>query len=177
MSKNKGLGKLLLLTGFGALLMAACHKEPIPEPQPAPENDTTTVVPTDTIPTDTIPTDTITQWRTWVLDWDWSHDLDTNLINQYIADPSTKKIIFNLLPDGASTAFHPRNFHRRFNYMEKYWFHTVLNDNKRKKPELIGSGTIFVNRVGGLIFPTPKIMFLWVWQKLIAPEPYHLDLV
>lgn len=60
--------------------------------------------------------------------------------------------------------------------MEKYWFHTVSNDNKRKKPELTGNGTIFVNRVGGLIFPTPKIMFLLVWQKLIAPEPYHLDL-
>ena len=54
---------------FGALLMAACHKDPIPNPQPAPENDTTTVVPTDTIPTDTVPTDTITQWRKIIIYW------------------------------------------------------------------------------------------------------------
>jgi hypothetical protein len=59
----------MFLIGILLLVANACHKEPIPEPQPAPENDTTTVVPTDTIPTDTIPTDTITQWRKIMIYW------------------------------------------------------------------------------------------------------------
>ncbi|MBP5485715.1 MAG: hypothetical protein J6Y07_03355 [Alphaproteobacteria bacterium] len=89
-NKLKKTNLILWLAGLMAIANA-CHKEPIPEPQPAPENDTTTVV-----PTDTIPTDTITQWRKIIIYWPGlaftGHPPSKDTIRYWLNQPDVKDV-------------------------------------------------------------------------------------
>ena len=148
MKRGKRINLVLWLAALMGMAVA-CHKvEPLPEPTPEPTpTDTIPTTPTDTVPTN--PDDTITEWRDWVIDWDWHNQPDTNLIKQYIADPSTRQIILNLLPDDYSAGFSPIMFNQ-------------IRRNMKKKafidPKVIGNGTIFVGGGGAHLPDADTVM-------------------
>ena len=139
MKRGKRINLVLWLAALMGVAVA-CHKvDPLPEPTPEPTpTDTIPTTPTDTVPTN--PDDTITEWRDWVIDWDWHNQPDTNLVNQYVDDPSSRKIILNLLPDNYSAGFSPYTFNMIHRNMKKFYF--------SKSSNLIGTGTIFVDSGG-----------------------------
>ena len=128
MRKQK-INRVLLLAALMAFV-TACKKAPTPN-QPNQ------------------PTDTVTQWRDWTIDWDWRNTPDLNLVKQYAADPSTRMIILNLLPDGCSTTFYPYVFSQARRNMENKCFSIYPG-------HIIGNGTIFVSRWGGAHLPNPN---------------------
>lgn len=129
MRKQK-INHVLLLAALMAFA-TACKKEPTPN-----QNSNQ-------------PTDTVTQWRDWTIDWDWRNAPDKNLIKQYAADPSTRMIILNLLPDGCSTTFYPCIFNKGLRNLENKFFSIYPG-------HIIGKGTIFVDRWGGAHLPDPN---------------------
>lgn len=127
MRKQK-INRVLLLAALMAFA-TACKKAPTPN-QPNQ------------------PTDTVTQWRDWTIDWDWRNTPDLNLVKQYAADPSTRMIILNLLPDARSTSFYPSIFNEALTNLENKFFSIYPG-------HIIGNGTIFVDRWGGAHLPDP----------------------
>ena len=100
------------------------------------------------------PTDTVTQWRDWTIDWDWRNAPDRNLIRQYAADPSTRMIILNLLPDARSTSFCPSIFNEALTNLENKFFSIYPG-------HIIGNGTIFVSRWGGSPSQSQRRRYQW----------------
>ena len=126
MEQKYKIGKVLSLAGLMAIANA-CGKDPEPTPEPEP------IVPT----------------KDWVIDWDWENAPDTNLIKQYANDPTTRTIILNLQPSVISRSFYPRTFNQACNNLEIKFFSISPNNMK-------GSGTIFVNEMGGAQLPDPQ---------------------
>ena len=146
------LGKVLSLATLMAIANA-CHKDPVPNPTPTPTpvpTDTITPIPHDSLvptPQDTIPQ--IIPTKDWVIDWDWHHSPDTNLIRQCANDPTTRTIVLNLLPSTTALSFCPMFFNMAYNNLEKKFF-SISPDNT------IGSGTIFVDEHGGAHLLNPQ---------------------
>ena len=124
------INRVLLLAALMAFA-TACKKAPTPNQNPNQ------------------PTDTVTQWRDWTIDWDWGTSIGVDLVKQYAADPSTRMIILNLLPDGRSTSFNPSIFNEALTNLENKFFSIYPG-------HIIGNGTIFVSRWGGAHLPNPN---------------------
>lgn len=87
--------RILGIVSLGTLmtfLIAACHKDPTPEPQPTPDQPTDTITPI-------IPT------REIVLDWDWTRPslwTRSNVVESYATQPDVKSIEIKFIPANTS---------------------------------------------------------------------------
>lgn len=140
---------------FGALmtfLIAACHKDPTPEPQPNPDQ------PTDTIPTgDTIPP--IVPTREIVIPWCWSSGDGLapwpDTIRYYAQQPDVKHVIIYMVP-GSQSTWEPRHFNIARDSLQDR-----LNIDRIK---VIGGGTVKVGRDGAHIHPDTLTKKYGMWE-------------
>ncbi len=136
---------------LGALMafLAACHKDPTPEPQPNPNQPTDTITPNDTI-TPIIPTKEI------VLDWNWEANLGwappKDSIKYYTDQDSVKFVDINIIGDQGvgfpanCTGYHAGAFHKARDTLQ------TRIDIDPAKVKL--SGTILVNSTNGANLPS-----------------------
>ncbi len=138
----------ILLIALMAFL-AACHKDPTPEPQPNPNQPTDTITPNDTItPGDTIPP--IVPTREIVIPWSWAAGEGIappkDTIKFYTDDPTVKYVFIHLIPiQNIGSTWRPIDYH-----LARDTLQTRLDIDTSK---VRGRGVVKVGRDGAHIHP------------------------